>query len=98
MRQKGNVEQKPASDDSGLISNSPTPEWSGNAKPSHPSEANQEEPSQPTEDQSEQDESTPVTQEVAETLVTMKSRQRDTGDRSHKVCCTKFNCLVDLGP
>ncbi|KAF9653508.1 hypothetical protein BDM02DRAFT_3265237, partial [Thelephora ganbajun] len=76
-----------ASDDSGRISRSPTPVWSRGASSNHSSQADQHaklEAPQPPGDQPEEDEFMPTTQEVAATLVAMKSRRLDSENRGHE--------------
>ena len=76
--------------DSGMISGSPTPTWSGGKDPTrlHSNTAG------PENELLEDDRFMPTTQEVAETLARMKSRG-DNRDRGHEVCtrfedCTSF--------
>ena len=77
---------EPTSDNSGMISWSPTPVWSRGANPGHSDEADQHTRLATPQPQAE-DEYGPTTQEVAVTLVAMKSRQGDSDDRGHKVRC-----------
>lgn len=78
----------PESSDSGRISRSPTPVWSMGMSLGSSGDTGQhgkpEEP-QPPEDQPEEDEICPTMQEVAATLVAMRSRHSKSENRGHKV-------------
>lgn len=92
-RIKNAATPKSTSDGSGIISRSPTPVWSRGSGPSHPNAADQQTglgSLQRPEGQSEEDIFMPTTQEVAATLVAMRSRRSDSDNRGHEVGHAKF--------
>jgi len=89
-RKKNGVAPEPTSDGSGMISHSPTPEWSDRgSRPDHPNNAGAE-GLQHSDGQPEEEEFMPTTEEVAATLVAMRSRRSDHDNESREVRCTKF--------
>ena len=92
-RIKNAATPKSTSDNSGTISRSPTPVWYRGSGPGHPNTADQQtglRALQRPEGQSEEDIFMPTTQEVAATLVAMRSRRSDSDNRGHEVDHTKF--------
>jgi len=92
-RRKTAAPPEPVPDHPGTISQSPTPVWSGGSNPGHSDAVDQQtelqEPRHP-EYESEEDEFMPATQEVAATLVAMRSRRSDVEIRGHEVRRMEF--------
>ena len=78
---------EPTSDNSGMISRSPTPAWLGGIDPNHPDADKRAELEAPRSPQGETEEDPffPTTQQVAATLVAMRSGRESTDDRGQEV-------------